>query len=90
MKSKVDKLDIEKLGTTPVDSSKLSDVVQNKFVKRNEYNELVKKFNNISTTDTSDLVEKTDYSVKINEIEKKITVHNHDKYITTQEFNKLT
>ena len=84
MKSKVDKLDIEKLGTTPVDSSKLSDVVKNKFVKRNEYNELVKKFNNISTTDTSDLVEKTDYSVKINEIEKKITVHNHDKYITTQ------
>ena len=56
MKSKVDKLDIEKLGTTPVDSSKLSDVVKNKFVKRNEYNELVKKFNNISTTDTSDLV----------------------------------
>ena len=84
MKSKVDKLDIEKLGTTPVDSSKLSDVVKNKFVKRNEYNELVKKFNNISTTDTSDLVEKTDYSVKINEIEKKITVYNHDKYITTQ------
>ena len=84
MKSKVDKLDIEKLGTTPVDSSKLSDVVKNKFVKRNEYNELVKKFNNISTTDTSDLVEKTYYSVKINEIEKKITVHNHDKYITTQ------
>ena len=84
MKSKVDKLDIEKLGTTPVDSSKLSDVVKNKFVKRNEYNELVKKFNNISTTGTSDLVEKTDYSVKINEIEKKITVHNHDKYITTQ------
>ena len=27
---------------------------------------------------------------KINEIEKKITDHNHDKYITTPEFNKLT
>ena len=32
----------------------------------------------------------TDYSTKINEIEKKITDHDHDKYITTQEFNKLT
>ena len=36
------------------------------------------------------LVKKTDYDTKINEIEKKITDHNHDKYITTPEFNKLT
>ena len=36
------------------------------------------------------LKKKTDYSTKINEIEKKITDHDHDKYITTQEFNKLT
>ena len=33
---------------------------------------------------------KTDYNTKINEIEKKITDHDHDKYITTPEFNKLT
>ena len=34
---------------------------------------------------------KTDYKAKINEIENKITTdHDHDKYITTQEFNKLT
>ena len=32
---------------------------------------------------------KTDYNTKINEIEKKISDHNHDKYITTPEFNKL-
>ena len=31
---------------------------------------------------------KTDYNTKINEIEKKITDHDHDKYIATQEFNK--
>ena len=36
------------------------------------------------------LVKKTDYNIKINEIEKTITNHNHDKYITIQEFNKLT
>ena len=32
----------------------------------------------------------TDYNTKINETEKKITDHDHDKYITTPEFNKLT
>ena len=29
------------------------------------------------------------YNTKISEIEKKITDHNHDKYITTPEFNNL-
>ena len=38
----------------------------------------------------SNLVRKTDYNTKINETEKKITDHDHDKYITTPEFNKLT
>ena len=37
----------------------------------------------------SSLVKKTDYKTKITEIEKKLTDHNHDKYITTTEFNKL-
>ena len=35
-------------------------------------------------------IKKTDYNTKINETEKKITDHNHDKYITTPELNKLT
>ena len=35
----------------------------------------------------SSLVKKADYSTKITEIEKKPTDHNHDKYITTPEFN---
>ena len=79
-----------KLETTPVDLSKLSDVVKNEVVKKTEYNELIKKFHAIQTTDASDLVEKNDYNTKINEIEKKTTDHDHAKYITTQEFNKLT
>ena len=58
---------------------------------------------NLSTTTTaltavknkkpnvSNLVKKTDYNTKICEIENKIaTDHEHDKYITTQEFNNLT
>ena len=38
----------------------------------------------------SNLVIKTDYETKMNKTEKKITDHNHDKYINTPEFNKLT
>ena len=34
-------------------------------------------------------MKKTDYDSKISEIEKKITDHNHDKYITTSGFNNL-
>ena len=37
------------------------------------------------------LVKKTDYNAKTKGIKNKITTdHNHDKCITTQEFNKLT
>ena len=40
-------------------------------------------------TDVSNLVQKTDYDTNINEIEYKVSDHNHDKYITTPEFNNL-
>ena len=71
------KPEIDKLETTPVDLSKLRDAV--------------KKINAFKTTDTSDLVKKVDYSTKNAEIEKKILDHDHNnKYITTQEFNRLT
>ena len=43
--------------------------------------------NNIPST--SNLVKKTDYETKITEIEKKITDHNHNKYIDTSKFNTL-
>ena len=58
MKSRVDKLDVDKLVSLPVDLNKLSDLVTNNVVKKIEYNELVKKFNTIQTTDTSNLVKK--------------------------------
>ena len=35
------------------------------------------------------MVKKTDYNTNITEIEKKLTDHNHDKYITTPEFNNV-
>ena len=37
----------------------------------------------------SNLVKKTDYNNKVTEIEIKLDNHNHDKYITTPEFNNL-
>ena len=40
--------------------------------------------------DVSNLVKKTDYNTNISEIEKKLTDHNHEKNITTSEFNELT
>ena len=58
-------MDIDKLKNVTSDlnnlrikGSRLSDVVKNKVLKKTEYNELVKKVNNINTTDTSDLVKK--------------------------------
>ena len=148
MKSKVDKLDVDKLVPVPVDLSKLSDVVKDYTVKKDVYNAKIKSIEdeipditsfatinevkkeipsitNFATTtslnvkisvvkkkipnitnlanttaliavenkipNVNNLVKTTDYNTKISEIENKITTdHDHDKYGTTQEFNKLT
>ena len=152
LKSKVDKLDVGKLETIPVDLSKLSYLVKNDVVKKDVYNAKIKniedkipditnlvsnttlkaklnevkkeipsitnlttttalnyKINeaknkipnitNLATTtaltaveekipNVSNLVKKTDYNTEIGKIENKIaTDHDHDKYVTTQEFN---
>ena len=69
LKTEVDKLDIDKLITVPVDLSKLSNVVKNDVVKKTVYDKFVAKVNNF---DTSGLVKKTDYNTKISKIEDKI------------------
>ena len=43
----------------------------------------------IKIPNVSNLVKKTDFNRKINKIEKNITDHDNDKYITTPGFNKL-
>ena len=40
--------------------------------------------------DLSNFFKETNYNAKISDIEKKVTDHDHDKYITTSKFNKLT
>ena len=73
------------------------------FVKKTKLTELESKIPDVSSLATktalfavenkipsvSSLVKKTDYDTKISELEKKLTDHNHDKYITTPEFNTL-
>ena len=69
LKSEVDKLDIDKLVAVPVDLSKLSDLVKNDVVKKNVYNKLVAKVNDI---DTSGFVLKTKYDTDKSELENQI------------------
>ena len=129
-----------------VDFSKLRDVVKNDVAKKNVYDKLVPKTNNIDTSgftlktkyrtdkaelekkmpdltdivkktkltesenkitditglaikslltavqnkipEVSNLVKKTNYDIKISELETKLADHNHGKYITTQEFSR--
>ena len=69
LKTEVDKLDIDKLATVPVDLSKLSDAVKNDVVKKTVYNKLVAKVDNI---DTSNFVLKTKYYTDKTKLENKI------------------
>ena len=81
--------------------NKIPDVTD--FVKEAKLTELENKIpdiNNLATKtaltavenkipSVSNLVNKTDYNTKVTEIENKLNSHNHDKYITTPEFNTL-
>ena len=66
LKTKVDKVDVDKLAPVPVDLSKLRDVVKSDVVKKPGYDKLVSKVNNI------DSVLKTKYQTDKTELEKKI------------------
>ena len=68
LKTEVDKLDMDKLATVPVDLSKLSNVVKNDIVKKSVYDKLVSKVNNI---DTSDYVLKTNFNTELTGLENK-------------------
>ena len=69
LKTEVDKLNIDKLPSVPINLSKLSDVIKNEIVKKSVYDKLVAKVNNI---DTNDFVLKTKYNTDKTELEKKI------------------
>ena len=85
LKAEVDKIDVDKLKTVPVDLSKLSNVVKNEVVKKTVYDKLVIKVNNI---DTSELVLKTKYDTDKSDIEKKLVMQTKRSLILVGLFKK--
>ena len=69
LKAEVDKVDVDKLKAALVDISKLSDVVNNEMVKRNVYDKLLAKVNEI---DTIGFILKNEYDTDKLSLEKKI------------------
>ena len=83
MKSKVYKLDVDKLVDIPVDLSKPSDVVKIDVVEKDVYYAKIKYIAD-KISDITNLATNTTLSVVSNKITE------HSKYITTLKFNKLT
>ena len=75
--SVVDKIDVEKLKTVPVEPAKLSNVIRNDVVKKTEYNKLVTKINSI---DTTNFVKKNKYVKDGSDFKDKISKINQ-KYL---------
>ena len=71
MKSKVDKLDVDKLLPVLVDLSKLRDVIKNGVVKKDAYNAKIKNIED-KIPDITNLATKTTLNAKINEVKGEI------------------
>ena len=71
MKSKVDKLDVDKLLTVPAELSKLSNVVKSDVVKKDVYNAKIKNIED-KIPNTANLPTNTTLNAKINEVKNKI------------------
>ena len=74
LKSKVDKLDVDKLLTVSVDLTKLSDVVKNDAVKKDVYNAKIKN-NEDKIPDTTNLATNTTLNDQVKEVKKKYLVY---------------
>ena len=67
LKSKVDKLDVDKLVLVPVNLSKLSDMVKNYAVEKDAYNAKIKDIED-KIPDTNNLATNTTLNAKRNEV----------------------
>ena len=54
------------------------------------YDKLIKKFNAMQNLDTINLVKKLTMKQMLGKLEMKILHHDHSRYITIEELNKLT
>ena len=70
LEAEIDKIDVDKLKTVPVDLSKLKNVVNNDVVKKTVYDKLLAEVNNI---DPSGFVLKAKYNTGKSDLEKKIS-----------------
>ena len=71
LKSKEDKLDVDRLLPVPVDLSKLSDVPKNHVVKKDVYNAKLKNMED-KIPDITNLATKTTLNARINEVKREI------------------
>ena len=71
MKSKRNKLDVDKLLPVPVYLSKLSDLVKNDVVKKDVYNSKIKDIDD-KIPDITNLATNTTLNAKINEVKNEI------------------
>ena len=71
LKSKVDKLDVAKLVTVPIDLSKLSDVIENDVLKKDACNVKIKYIEG-NIPYITNLATGTTLNAKINEVKKEI------------------
>ena len=86
IKTEVDKLDIEKSATVPVDLSKLSNAVKMKLLIKAVYHKVVAKVDNI---DINDFVLKTNFNAKLTGLENKIP--NTSRLVKKTDYNsKIT
>ena len=92
----------DKISKIPKQIYDVSDLVKKTYFnsKINEVESKISSISGVATnsaltvvenkiTDVSSLVKKADCHTKICEIKNKVNDHNHDKYITTPEFNTL-
>ena len=85
LKSKVDKLDIDKLVSVPVDLSKLSDVVKNNVVKKDVYNAKIK-----NTDDKIRSITNLATTTALTTVENKVTLNVSNLVKKTDTNTKLT
>ena len=88
-KYQTDKAELEKKIPDIVKKTKLTELKNNipdasGLATKSALTAVENKIPNVSS-----LVKKTNYDTKISEFEKKLTDHNHDKYINTAQFNTL-
>ena len=84
MKAKIDKIDVDKLKTVPVDLSKLSNIVKNEVFKKTVYDKLVAKLSNI---DTTGFILKAKYDTDKSDFDKKLVMQTK-KFLILVDFLK--